>query len=290
MKERLLLAFSGGPDSTGLATHLRDREPLLAYVDHRLRGREAQRSERASVRRIAQALGLRLVRTRVRVEGRGEEGARDARYRALEALARRHGCSAIALGHSADDRAETILFQLRRGTGLRGLVGMRAETCIRGVRRVRPTLHVRRAELRGWGAALLPAEDRTNRVLAQARARARHVLLPELAERLGEDPVPLLCALGDLADQIRDALEARARERSQDVSRPDLLAEPAVSFPYLVEALRCDGPPLSREAYVGLRAYLAAGRGDRSHTTPGGDMWQVRPRGAIEIRQRPSGA
>ena len=284
MAERLLLAFSGGPDSTGLAVHLRDRNPLLAYVDHRLRGRAAQREERAAVRRIARDLGLPLVRTRVRVEGPGEAGARDARYRALEALVRRHGCAAIALGHSADDRAETILFQLRRGTGLRGLVGMRAESNVRGVRRVRPALQLRRTELRALGEHLKPAEDRTNRGTNQTRARCRHLLLPQLEARLDEDPVPLLCELADSAERLRATLELRARNRSVSISRTELLAEPAVTFPYLVEAIRGSGPPLTRDGYVGLRAYLAAGRGDRTHTTPGGEVWCVRPHGAFEIR------
>ena len=287
MEERLLLAFSGGPDSTGLAVHLRDRNPLLAYVDHRLRGRDAQRAERATVRRLAEALGLSLVRTRVRVEGRGEEGAREARYRALEALARRHGCSAIALGHTADDRAETILFQLLRGTGLRGLVGMRAESRIRGVPRVRPAIGMRRDSLRELGAALEPAQDRTNRFVGQARARTRHLLLPALRERIGEDPVPVLCALAERAERVRATLERRASERVRDISRPALLAEPEIAFPYLVEALRGEGPPLTRDAYRGLRAYLSAGRGDRSHETPGGEAWQVRPQGRLEIRRRP---
>jgi len=288
MAERLILAFSGGPDSTGLAAHLRDRDPILAYVDHRMRGREAQRAERASVQRIASDLGLRLVRTRIRVEGRGEAGAREARYRALEAIARRHGCATIALGHSADDRAETILFQLRRGTGLRGLVGMRTESRVRGMTRVRPALDVRRAELRSWGAPHRPAEDLTNRCVEQARARSRHLLLPDLELQLGEDPVPLLCALGDLAEQVRGALEMRAAGLVNGVTRPGLLSEPRVAFPYLVEALRGNGPPLSRNAYEGLRAYLAAGRGDRGHTTPGGETWRVRPHGAFEVSPNPN--
>jgi len=283
MAQRLLLAFSGGPDSTGLAALLRDSNPVLAYVDHRMRGREAQRAERTTVRRIAGALGLRLVRTRIRVEGRGEAGAREGRYRALEALARRHRCDAIALGHSADDRAETILFQLRRGSGLRGLCGMRAETSIRGVRRVRPALAMRRAELRAYGSGLDPVCDQTNRATSQARASIRHLLLPQLATRLDQDPVPLLCALGDRALEIRGSLETRAERISSDATRDTLLREPRVTFAYLVEALRSAGPPLSRASYDSLRAYLAAGRGDRCHTTPGGESWQVRPGGAFEV-------
>ena len=96
---RLLLAFSGGPDSVGLAVRLRETDPLLGYVDHRLRGRRASREERAGVRRIARQLGLRLVRARAPSGGipnggvaRGSQGAaRRQRYRLLHAPARRYG-------------------------------------------------------------------------------------------------------------------------------------------------------------------------------------------------------
>ena len=284
MVARWLLAFSGGPDSTGLAALERDRRPLLAYVDHRMRGRAAQRGERADVVRIAESLGLSLVRTRVEVEGRGEAEARRARYEALEALARRHDCNAIVLAHSADDRAETILFQLLRGSGLRGLVGIRPDVTLHGVRRHRPALARRRAELHAAAAPFGPVSDRTNRSTGTARGRTRHLLLPALAEVIGADPVPLLCELGDHAGRVRTALEQRANSRAAMATRPMLLAEPDATFAYLVEALRGEGPPLTRAAYAALRSYLAAGRGDRAHTTPGGEAWQVRPGGQFEIR------
>jgi tRNA(Ile)-lysidine synthetase-like protein len=279
-----MLAFSGGPDSTGLAALLRDRQPLLAYVDHRMRGRDAQRAERWEVCRIARDLGLPLVRTRVRVDGPGGEGdARQARYSALEALCNKHRCTALVLAHSADDRAETVLFHLLRGTGTRGLAAMRRETRIRGVTRLRPALDRRRSDLRLAAAPYRPIRDRTNRSTATARARLRHLVLPGLEKTLGEDPVPLLCALANHADALREELETRAAGRAPEATRPLLLAEPVVAFPYLVEAMRGEGPPLTRAAYASLRAYLAAGRGDRAHTTPGGDCWRVRPAGAIEV-------
>ncbi len=284
MHQRWLLAFSGGPDSTGLAALERERRPLLAYVDHRMRGRAAQRGEREDVVRIAEALGLPLVRTRVEVEGAGEADARHARYEALEALARRHGATAIVLAHSADDRAETVLFQLLRGTGLRGLVGMRSDVTIHGVRRHRPALMRRRSELHAAALPYRPVSDRSNRSTATARARTRHLLLPALAEALGEDPVPLLCALADHAAGIRRTLESRAANQALAATRSTLLEEPEAAFPYLVEALRAEGPPLTRAAYGALRAYLAAGRGDRVHTTPGGEAWCVRPKNQFEIR------
>jgi len=273
---RLLLGFSGGPDSTGLAALLRAHDPLLAYVDHRLRGPRAGRRERARVRGIARALGLDLVRARVSVPGRDEASARRERYRALHALARKHGCSALLLAHTADDRAETVLFNLLRGTGLRGLAAPRPRAVIGGVARVRPALDERRAALHESAAPFGPVRDRSNRDTSHARVRVRALLLPALAEALGADPVPLLCALADRAEALRSDLEGRAeRMKAAGAGRSALLAEAPATFPYLVEALRGGGPPLTASAYASLRDFLRAGRGDRVHVTPGKEAWEI---------------
>ncbi len=281
-----ILAFSGGPDSTGLARLLREERPLLAYVDHRLRGPRAAREERAAVKRIAASLGLDLVRTRVRVEGPGEAGARAARYRALHAVARKRGGAALATAHTMDDRAETILLQLLRGTGLRGLAALRRERLVDGISRVRPALGWRRSRLAELAAPYAPVVDRSNRSTAHARSRLRGYQMAALADRLGEDPVPLLCALGDLAEAVRDTLEPRARTLASGATRRELLGEPLALFPYLVEALRPAGPPLTSRAYDSLRRFLAAGRRDRAHRTPGGDAWRVGPEGLVQVERR----
>jgi tRNA(Ile)-lysidine synthase len=280
----LLIAFSGGPDSLGLAARLRERAPLLAYVDHRLRGARESRLERSRVRALARSLGLDLVRCRVRVDGGGEAAARRERFRALSALARKHGAAAVATAHTADDRAETILLNLLRGTGLRGLASLQPSARIGGCLRVRPALDERRAALRDAARPLAPVLDPTNRRTAGARARVRHLLLPALAEAIGEDPVPLLCRLGDLALEVRQALAARAREIAPTAGRGRLLAEPLAAFPYLVEALRPEGPPLSSAGYAALRDFLRAGR-RAQHVTPGGERWRL-DGDAVSVRGR----
>jgi hypothetical protein len=102
----------------------------------------------------------------------------------------------------------------------------------------------------------------------------RHLLLPALAEALGEDPVPLLCAVGDLAAAVRRALADRAARLAPGAGRARLLAEAAATFPYLVEALRPEGPPLTSRGYAALRDFLRAGRA-ATHVTPGGERWRV---------------
>ena len=78
---RILLGFSGGPDSVGLAAALAGDEILLAYADHRLRGARASREERRRVSAIARLLGRRLVRTRLSGRDPSEAGARRADWR-----------------------------------------------------------------------------------------------------------------------------------------------------------------------------------------------------------------
>ncbi|MHC4973215.1 MAG: tRNA lysidine(34) synthetase TilS [Planctomycetota bacterium] len=281
---RILLAFSGGPDSIGLAARLRRRNPLLAYVDHRLRGAREGRRERARVREVARDLGLSLVRARVTVARGGEAAARRERYRVLHALLRKHGAAAIATAHTADDRAETVLLNLLRGTGLRGLAAPRPATNVDGVWRLRPALDERRADLRAAGAAHTPAvNDATNRRTNGARARVRTLLLPRLASILGEDPVPLLCGVADHAAALRDVLEERARGLASWAGRRAMLGESNATFPYLVEARRKTSPPLTAGAYGALRDFLRAGRRGRTHVTPGGESWRIEEDGVVSV-------
>lgn len=282
---RILLAFSGGPDSIGLAARLRGDDPLLAYVDHRLRGAREGRRERARVREIAGALGLPLVRARVTVAGSGEAAARRERYRVLHALARKHGAAAVATAHTADDRAETVLLNLLRGTGLRGLAALPPAATVGGVVRLRPALDERRADLRAAGAARVPSpvDDPSNRRTGGARARVRWLLLPRLAASLGEDPVPLLCGLADQAAALRQVLEERAAGLASWAGRRAMLGESTATFPYLVEALRRTSPPLTASAYAALRDFLRAGRRGRAHVTPGKESWRIGKDGVVSI-------
>lgn len=292
---RILLAFSGGPDSLGLASLLRDGEPLLAYVDHRLRGPRASRAERRAVAAAADRLGLDLRRARVSPSGPGEASARRERYRVLARLARKHGCAAIATAHSADDRAETVLLNLLRGSGLRGLSGMRECARVGGLFRIRPALGLRRSTLRSLGERHGPAAvDDSNRASDRLRSRLRAELLPALAQALGEDPVPLLLALADEAEGVRALLEERAAGLAGDAGRARLLREPAPAFPYLVEELRrragLSAPPLHARAYAALRCFLLAGRAGRIHRTPGGDSWRILDADLVSVSLSASGS
>jgi tRNA(Ile)-lysidine synthase len=215
--ERVLVAVSGGPDSTALLHALVRLAPRLgieleaATVNHGLRPEAA--GEVALVVERCRALGIACEALAVDVRGaRGphvswQDAARRVRLGALEAQAARRGCARIALGHTADDQAETVLFRIVRGTGVAGL----AAVPYRRGAFVRPMLEVRRREvLRYLGKRRIPfIEDPSNADRRFTRARIRHEWIPFL-ER--ENP-RLVEALLALAADARGASSAPGLSR-----------------------------------------------------------------------------
>ena len=156
----------------------------VASIDHGLRANAA--AEVAMVGERAAALGLPFFPLRVDVAAARraraaslQDAARTLRLDALDALADAHGAARVALGHQAEDQAETVLFRIVRGTGLPGLAGIP----YRRDRFVRPLLDVRRGEvLRYLRRRSIPfVDDPSNADARFARARIRHRLLPALA-------------------------------------------------------------------------------------------------------------
>lgn len=181
--DRVLVAVSGGADSVALLHVLRELAPRLRltlhvlHVDHGLRAGSARDAD--FVRALGRRLGVPVEVVAVTVgPGSVEEAARAARYAALERAADRLGAQRIALGHTADDQAETVLMRLLAGTGPLGLAGIPP---VRG-RIVRPLLDARRSEVVAAleGAGLDWVEDPTNRDRQFLRNRLRHDVLPRL--------------------------------------------------------------------------------------------------------------
>jgi tRNA(Ile)-lysidine synthase len=212
---RLVVAVSGGPDSTALASLVDEARPDLAltivHVRHGLRAAEVDARDADAVAELATLLGRELVVRPVTVvrTGQGLEGdARDARLAALREVAADVGASAIALGHHADDQAETVLLRLARGSGLDGLAAMAP---IAGDL-VRPLLAVRRADLvrHVAGEGLPHVHDPMNDDDGVRRVRVRREVLPAL-ERIGPDVVGALTRLADLVRDDAELLDASAR-------------------------------------------------------------------------------
>lgn len=207
----VVVALSGGPDSTALAYLATEARPdLAASLVHVRHGLRDDRADLAVVERHAAFLGIPLEIVEVTVR-RGRHGleaaARDARYEALREVAARTGAAAILVGHSADDQAETVLLRAARGTGPTGLAAMSADRD--GV--LRPLLRLRRSDLRRFVAleGLPVADDPTNADPQVRRVAVRTQVLPAL-DRIAPDPVGALGRLASLAADDDAALRELA--------------------------------------------------------------------------------
>src|SRR5918998_390331 len=165
---RPLVLVSGGPDSVALLRVILDLdgEPAALHVDHGLR--EESREDEEFVGGLCSRLGVRCEVRRLRFEKRGnlQERARRQRYRLAKEVAGQLGLRTVATGHTADDVAETVLMNLARGTGLRGLAGIPP---VRVLAELRPAL--RRHAVRQAYSAVLPEAPPLGSALVEAILR-----------------------------------------------------------------------------------------------------------------------
>jgi tRNA(Ile)-lysidine synthase len=225
---RVVAAVSGGGDSVALVHLLRELEASgqvvlvgLAHLNHQLRP-EADRDE-AFCRTLARDAGVPCDVARVDVGGAAaaarvsvEVAGRDARYAFFEEVRVSRGAHTVAVAHTRDDQAETVLLRLLRGAGTHGLRGALASRG--GI--VRPLLSCGRDELRGYLAArgLAWLEDTTNADTALLRNRIRHDLLPRLVRNYQPGAARLLARTAELAHADDAYLTAAADTAAASVS------------------------------------------------------------------------
>jgi tRNA(Ile)-lysidine synthase len=219
-----VLAVSGGGDSVALLRLLHQLAPALdlrlsvAHLDHGVRG-EAARADATFVAELAASLGLPcdIGHWKPARAAHFESDARRARYAWLLEVARGRGASTIAVAHTRDDQAETILHRILRGTGLHGLSGMPRRRLLCSDPRislVRPLLDVSRSELRDYLATLGQSfrEDQSNTDLRRTRARIRHDLLPKLVAEYNPRVAEALVRLAAHASALQRAIESHLDE------------------------------------------------------------------------------
>ena len=229
----ILVGVSGGPDSVALLDFLRllrDRTGLppegvtAGHVNHGLRGAESD-ADQAFVEEIAAREGLRCVCARVepavrrRVTGESpEEAARALRYDALREMAARIGSDRVAVAHTADDQAETVLLRLIRGAGLKGLAGMLPKRRVHGILVVRPLLTTTREQVLEYVArrGLGHRTDSTNLETDARRNFLRLEILPRIRE--GMNPAIRETLLREAA-QFREADAYLAEEAKRELPR-----------------------------------------------------------------------
>ncbi len=236
--ERLLVAVSGGPDSSALLHLLARLAPELgvtlgvAHFDHGLRG-EASREEARFVAGLAHGLGLPFHPGQgdVQTHGRARKislqmAARELRRAFFRDVCRRHGYAKTALGHTADDQVELFFLRLLRGAGLTGLKGMWPASP-EGL--IRPLLAVGKEVILAWltQEGLDFREDQSNLSRRYPRNRVRLELIPELARRYNPEikaGVWRLMALLQEDERFLRAETARAWPQVARQPAPDFLA------------------------------------------------------------------
>jgi tRNA(Ile)-lysidine synthase len=284
----LLVAVSGGADSTALLLLLADLAPQLgldlhvAHFDHRIRPR-ASAKDAQFVADLAQQHGSTIRIGRADRVPTSEDDARELRYAFLRRAAREVGATRIATGHTRDDQAETVLLHATRGSGLAGLAGMRPQRDDV----VRPLLAIGRTETEAVcrDAKVTPREDRSNADPKYARNRIRHKVLPEL-ERINRQARAALARLADAAAAASDAAQ-RAAEQSLDAAtttgglKLDRLGAAVRDDALALAWSRATGRSLAAKHRVALSALAGSRDGSASLDLPGGRA--VREYGSLRI-------
>jgi tRNA(Ile)-lysidine synthase len=297
----VLVGCSGGADSLALAAAIAFEAPRAGVpagavtVDHGLQPGSADRARATAD--LLRGLGLApvcVVTVEVGRDGGPEAAARAARYAALASAAAdlRDGGARVALGHTLDDQAETVLLGLGRGSGPRSIAGMVEHRPPFW----RPLLGIRRATTRAACAdqALPVWDDPWNADPAYTRARLRGEVLPLLEEVLGGGVAPALARTAALLREDLDALDGLA---AAELDR--LLAEgglPAADVAALPDALRrrvlrgwlggAGVPDLQAVHLHAVDALVTRWRGQGAVALPGG-AGVVRASGRLVLR--PSG-
>jgi tRNA(Ile)-lysidine synthase len=227
--ERMGVGVSGGADSVALLMLLLElREKLgivvsVAHLNHKLRARASETDEKF-VAALAAKHGLEFHVESVDVAARAkrekanlEDAGRRARYEFFARLVAEGKVDRMAVAHTADDQAETVLAHILRGTGLAGLGGIHPQTDSV----VRPLVGIRRAELRAYLRAKKQKwrEDVTNQDTARMRARIRKKLLPLLEREFQSGVAEHLASLAEFAREDEEFLELLAREHCAVLAR-----------------------------------------------------------------------
>ena len=228
--KRVLVAASGGADSTALALVLQDLGCgiALAHVHHGIRGKAADADARF-VAALAEKLGAPIFLGKYAVPAEAkktgeslEMAARRVRREFLAATAKREKIRFIATGHTADDQAETVLLRIARGTSITGLAGIPYVSKQNGIAFVRPLRDATRAQI----VAFLKArkqpwrEDASNADDFALRNRVRHEILPLLEKRLNPGVRQALLRLADIAAAEDEVMSELAQKTKPTAKTP----------------------------------------------------------------------
>jgi tRNA(Ile)-lysidine synthase len=243
--QTVLVACSGGADSLALAAAVAFEAPRsgivagAVIVDHQMQAGSAEVAKQVKSQLTGLGLGPVVIKTvAVGNIGGPEAAAREARYSALNSAADELGATAIVLGHTIDDQAETVLLGLARGSGARSLQGMAS---VSG-RYLRPMLTIPRQTTEAFcvDSGLSFWQDPMNQDEHYARVRVRKNLLPALEAELGPGVASALARTADQFREDEEVLSALAESAYSELvsAKSKSLSLPVDGFKNLPLALR----------------------------------------------------
>jgi tRNA(Ile)-lysidine synthase len=282
--EKIIVACSGGADSLALSYALSREAPKLALgligvtIDHQLQDQSAVQSHRVLDQFAHMGITTaESIKVDVDLIDGMEASARRSRYLALGEAGSRYGAVKIFLGHTQDDQAETVLLGLARGSGVRSLSGMAADTGLYQ----RPLLGITRAQTEAACAevGLTPWADPHNQDLSLLRVRVRKEVMPLLESTLGPGVASALARSAALARDDADALDAWAEREfatleatSLDIEHLRTLAR-AIRTRILRLAIYQMGAPvgsLGADHILAVEALVSDWHGQGEVSLPGG--------------------
>lgn len=316
--EGIVLAVSGGADSIALlhAMHVLACDNVIkaklicAHVNHQLRGVQSD-GDQAFVIGQATKLDIPVEVETVDVEDYAtaqrlslETAGRELRLSCLAKVARSHGCRWIATGHQKNDNAETLIQRLSRGTGFRGLAGIRPQRPWTGeLRLASPLLDCTRDEVAAYLRTrdITWREDRSNADCVHRRNFIRHRLLPTLQNQSNDCLLETLSSLATSAEQLyRQTARCAEEAASQSVTSigEEALIDAAAlaKLPRIVAVelirqqlveLNCGERRLTRRHYESILRLARAETQRGKRTIPGGLL--VTREGDKVVLRRPSG-
>lgn len=237
--DRVLVALSGGADSICLLHCLKkigkekSFDVCAAHLNHMIRGEEAERDEKF-VTEFCKEQGIKLFKKRVDVPNLAkelglseEEAGRRARYDFFDEIKKGGDATKIATAHNKNDRAETVLMRILRGTGIDGLSGI-PKTREGGI--IRPLLNVSREEIEEYAKEnnLEFCTDSTNLKNDYTRNRIRNELIPYLKENFNPAVVETLVRFSEIASEDAEFLNAYAERLYKRINNPLPKKEPCV--------------------------------------------------------------
>ena len=233
-EDKVVLGVSGGGDSIALLHILYEirarlkMQLIVAHLDHQLRAGESE-EDLTFVRSQAQALGLPFVEGKEDVkmfsESEGlslEDAARRVRYDFLRSVAVSHQAQKIAVGHTKEDQAETLLLRLMRGTGMQGLGGMRPSRPLEPVTLIRPLLETSKEMLRSYlnERNLTWREDSSNQEIFPTRNKVRKLLIPFLEKEFNPKILDELFHLSQILGVDHEYLQRETLKVFRELVRP----------------------------------------------------------------------